>query len=239
MSPLSRVEPTATPALGEDEIEAIVARLRRGEPLDDRYRARLFREPKESELVYAGKESRGAILAQTMGVPIQTLKRFGDSSGGWANKLIFGDNLQVLKTLFEMKERGLLKNGDGSTGVRLCYIDPPFATRQEFRGGQGQRAYRDKVEGARFIESLRKRLVFIRELLSDDGTLYVHLDPKKGLKGSTSPIRGLRHRYHAFSPTGGAPCCSRSCTSWSAVSSEPEVVEQRSGTSSSWCSATR
>lgn len=82
MSSLSRVEPTATPTLGEDEIEAIVARLRQGEPLDDRYRARLFREPKESELVYAGKESRGAILAQTMAVPIQTLKRFGDSSGG-------------------------------------------------------------------------------------------------------------------------------------------------------------
>ena len=64
-------------------------------------------------------------------------------------------------------------------GVRLIYIDPPFATRQEFRGSQDQKAYQDKLVGAQFIEFLRKRLLLLRELLSDDGSLYIHLDTKK------------------------------------------------------------
>lgn len=58
-------------------------------------------------------------------------------------------------------------------------IDPPFATKQEFRGTQDQKAYQDKIAGARFIEFLRKRLVLIYELLSADGTLYLHLDQRK------------------------------------------------------------
>lgn len=162
--------------LPEIEIEAIAERLHKGEYLDDQYRDRLFRQPKEYELTYARKESRGSILAGTMGVPLQTLRRFGDSTEGWSNKLVFGDNLQVLKTLFEMSERGELLNADGTPGIRLCYIDPPFATRQEFRGKQDEMAYADKIIGARFVEFLRKRLVLIYELLADDGTLYVHLD---------------------------------------------------------------
>ena len=104
-----------------------------------------------------------------MAVPLQTLKRFGEPDRGWTNKLVFGDNLQVLKTLLEMKERGELRNADGSHGVRLCYIDPPFATKREFRTTKGQVAYRDKVDGAEFVEFLRKRLVFIHELLAEDG----------------------------------------------------------------------
>ena len=79
-----------------------------------------------------------------------------------------------------MKEKGKLKNADGTPGVRLICIDPPFATKQEFRGSQDQKAYQDKIAGARFLEFLRKRLVFLRELLSKDGNIYVHLDWKKG-----------------------------------------------------------
>jgi site-specific DNA-methyltransferase (adenine-specific) len=169
------------PALNEQEIGAIAERLRKGEFLDDHWRHRLFREAKEAELTYAGKQSRSAVLADTMAVPLQTLKHFGaNGDADWTNKLIFGDNLQVLKTLLDMKERGELLNADGTSGVRLCYIDPPFATLREFGGTKGQHAYRDRIEGAQFIEFLRKRLIFIRELLSEDGTLFVHLDPKKG-----------------------------------------------------------
>jgi DNA modification methylase len=98
-----------------------------------------------------------------MAVPLQPLKRYGEA----------------LKTLLEMKNHGELKNADGSNGIRLCYIDPPFATKREFRGGSGQRAYRDKIAGAQFVEYLRRRLVFISEILSEDGALYMHLDWKK------------------------------------------------------------
>ena len=168
------------PCLSDEEIERLVSKLKRGEFLDDYYRPLLFREAREVELAYAAKQSKSEILASTMAVPLQPLKRYGEpAEETWTNKLVVGDNLQVLKTLMEMKNRGELKNADGSNGVRLCYIDPPFATRKEFQGARGQRAYRDKIAGAEFVEFLRKRLVFIRELLSEDGALYIHLDTRK------------------------------------------------------------
>ena len=94
--------------------------------------------------------------------------------------LIFGDNLQAMKTLLAMKERGELANADGTPGVRLVYIDPPFATKQDFRGAQDQRAYQDLVVGAQFLEFLRKRLVLLRNLLCDNGSLFLHMDWRKG-----------------------------------------------------------
>lgn len=157
-----------------------MARLKAGEYLDEYLRPLLFRRAKEYELDYAEKAAKSRVLADTMAVPLQPLKRFGgDTDGDWCNRLIFGDNLQVLKTLLEMKNRGELLNADGSNGIRLCYIDPPFATRQEFQGRRGARAYRDKVAGAAFVEFLRKRLVFLYELMADNGTLYLHLDTRK------------------------------------------------------------
>jgi hypothetical protein len=168
------------PRLSDEEIDRLVSKLKRGEFLEDYYRPLLFREAREVELAYAAKRSKSEILSSTMAVPLQPLKRYGKAAvGAWTNKLVVGDNLQVLKTLLEMKNRGELKNADGSNGVRLCYIDPPFATKREFQGARGQRAYRDKIAGAEFVEFLRKRLVFIRELLSKDGALYVHLDTRK------------------------------------------------------------
>lgn len=93
--------------------------------------------------------------------------------------LIFGDNLQVMKSLLEMKKAGKLCNADGTPGVRLVYIDPPFATKQDFAGTQDQKAYQDKIAGGQFLEFLRRRLVLIRELLSEDGALYLHMDWRK------------------------------------------------------------
>jgi site-specific DNA-methyltransferase (adenine-specific)/adenine-specific DNA-methyltransferase len=138
----------------------------------NRYKHILFPpERKEYELVYAGKDREEDILADTMAVPLQPIKTFGKNGNGWNNKLIFGDNLQVMKSLLDdpwVKGR-----------VKLIYIDPPFATKQEFRGSQDQKAYQDKIAGVQFIEFLRKRLIFLRELLADDGNLVFHLDPRK------------------------------------------------------------
>ena len=168
--------------LTDQEIEKITDLLKQGKPLPEDYKNILSDTKKEYELVYADKEREEDILADTMAVPLQKIKTFrnGKNGNGWTNMLIFGDNLQVLKTLLQMKEKGKLNNADGTPGVRLVYIDPPFATRQEFRGSQDQKAYQDKIAGARFLEFLRKRLVFLRELLSEDGSIYVHLDWKKG-----------------------------------------------------------
>jgi DNA modification methylase len=136
-------------------------------------------EKREYELVYHGKEREEDIIANTLAVPLQPVRTFNKNGVTWHNKLIFGDNLQAMKSLLEMKRRGELCNVDGTPGVRLVYIDPPFATRQDFMGSEDQKAYQDRLFGAKFLEFLRKRLIFLRELLSDDGILYLHLDWKK------------------------------------------------------------
>jgi len=161
--------------------QMVIDALRRGEDLPREWARELFPpEKREYELVYYGKEREEDILADTMAVPLQPVSTFGKPTDDeWRNMLIFGDNLQAMKTLLRMKEQGQLANADGTPGVRLVYIDPPFATRREFSGSEEQRAYQDKIEGARFIEILRKRLIVLRELLSDDGSIFVHLDVKK------------------------------------------------------------
>ena len=96
-------------------------------------------------------------------------------------------------------------NADGSAGVRLVYIDPPFATKQDFRGTDDQKAYQDRIAGAQFIEFLRKRLVLIRELMSDDGSLYVHLDYKKSHYIKTVLDEVLESKISAQRLSGNEP----------------------------------
>lgn len=159
--------------LSKKDRQRIIEILESEEELPLDYKHILFPpERKEYELVYAGKDREEDILADTMAVPLQPIKTFGKDGDGWNNKLIFGDNLQVMKSL--------LDDPEVKGQVKLIYIDPPFATKQEFRGSQDQKAYQDKIAGARFIEFLRKRLIFLRELLANDGSIYVHLDWKKG-----------------------------------------------------------
>jgi len=179
--------------LSEFEIEKVINLLDSEQTLPEYFRKKLieqlgqlkdsilFNVKKEYELIYAGKEREVDILADTMAVPLQKVKTFQNGANGhdWKNMLVFGDNLQVLKTLLQMKQEGNLRNSDGTPGVRLIYIDPPFATKKDFTGTQDQQAYQDKLIGADFIEFLRKRIVFLRELLSTDGTIYVNTDFRK------------------------------------------------------------
>ncbi|MBI2450841.1 MAG: site-specific DNA-methyltransferase [Parcubacteria group bacterium] len=160
--------------LSKLQLEQINELLRKGQALPEEYKNLLFESKKEYELVYGGKEREEDIIAETMAVPLQPVKTLGKDGheNGWVNKLIFGDNLQVLKTLYNDPE---VKGK-----VKLIYIDPPFATKQEFRGSKEQKAYQDKLIGAQFLEFLRKRLILLREILADDGSIYVHLDWRKG-----------------------------------------------------------
>jgi site-specific DNA-methyltransferase (adenine-specific)/adenine-specific DNA-methyltransferase len=131
----------------------------------------------EYELVYGIKQREEDILADTWSVPFQPVKQFGDvKKNEWHNQLIFGDNLQALKHLLKLKEQGKLKNEDGTDGVRLVYIDPPFGTGDIYDARSGAPAYSAKLQGAAFIEFLRKRLIFLRELLADNGSIYVRID---------------------------------------------------------------
>ncbi|WP_447976752.1 DNA methyltransferase [Candidatus Nitrospira bockiana] len=180
-----------------EERQEIIRRLEAGEELSPEWARILFPpEKREYELVYHGKEREEDILADTLAVPLQAVRTFGKNGGNgsseWHNMLIFGDNLQVMKSLLEMKKASKLCNADGTPGVRLVYIDPPFATKQDFGGSEDEKAYQDKMAGARFLEFLRKRLVMLRELMAADGHIFVHVDYRKGhyIKGLMDEIFG-------------------------------------------------
>ena len=97
------------------------------------------------------------------------------------NILIEGDNLKVMKMFCE--------SGFAGT-IDLVYIDPPFATGNTFRRGKrsatisssqdDEIAYIDEKTGSEFIEFLRERLILLRELMSDSGSIYLHIDYKIG-----------------------------------------------------------
>jgi site-specific DNA-methyltransferase (adenine-specific)/adenine-specific DNA-methyltransferase len=89
---------------------------------------------------------------------------------------VFGDNLQFLKTVYENTDHLIKEKVKGK--VKLIYIDPPFATGNEFKSSTGVKAYSDKNKGAEFIEFIRRRLILAKEILADDGSIFVHLDAK-------------------------------------------------------------
>lgn len=97
------------------------------------------------------------------------------------NKLIHGDNLKVLKSLL----------ADYRGRIDLIYIDPPFATNTHFKIGDDRAntisssdsdeiAYSDTLVGEAFLNFLHERLVLLRELLSEQGSIYLHIDYKVG-----------------------------------------------------------
>ena len=163
----------------------IIKLIQEGKELPEDFKYLLFpTKQKEYELVYAGKMRKEDILANEDGVfpvPLQVEKVFnGDEheafEDDWKNMIVFGDNLQFLKTIYENKDPLIKDKVKGK--VKLIYIDPPFATKSDFKSKGGQKAYTDKKKGAEFIEFLRKRLIVAREILADDGSIYVHLDQK-------------------------------------------------------------
>ena len=60
----------------------------------------------------------------------------------------------------------------------MLFRSPPFATNSSFANKDFDHAYDDFRTGAEFIEFIRERLIFLNELLSEDGSIYVHLDNK-------------------------------------------------------------
>lgn len=173
--------------LTDIDIREIVQNLEAGEPLSEKWRRRLFPGSgraaeigKEYRLVYDGKMRREEVLSQTPAAPWQLVRRFCTERphpDGWHNLLVWGDNLLALRELLA-DQQGPNRFGTRNK-IKLIYIDPPFATRQDFMKDK-EKAYRDKVIGSQFIEFLRRRLILLREVLADGGTVYVHLDAKKG-----------------------------------------------------------
>ncbi len=128
------------------------------------------------ELIYSGKKSEKDILEafSTAHFSIPFTQN---------NALINGNNLEVLSIL--------LHEYNMAGKVDLIYIDPPFATNGTFTIGKYRTstisgsseddiAYTDTLLGEEFLEFLRERLILARELLSERGSIYLHIDYKIG-----------------------------------------------------------
>ena len=129
-------------------------------------------------LQYPNKKTRQEIFDSIPDIPLETL---GNSKS--PNMLIQADNLLALKQLID--------NYNLSGKIDLVYIDPPFATNNTFTISEGRAAtisnsskgtiaYQDTLKGFEFLEFLRERLVLLKELLSDKGSIYLHIDYKIG-----------------------------------------------------------
>lgn len=117
--------------------------------------------------------------------------RAGDGMG-WTNRLIYGDNLLAMAALLAGDERTPSLRGK----VDLIYIDPPFDSKADYRtkvtlpgmeleqrpNVMEQYAYSDTWSGgtATYLEMMVPRLILMRELLADTGSIYVHLDATVG-----------------------------------------------------------
>lgn len=86
------------------------------------------------------------------------------------NTFYFGDNLAVLSLIGE-RYHGK---------VDLIYLDPPFGTGQSFAKPDEQIAYTDHAPDYLFLAFLRQRLVLLHDLLSEQGSIYLHIDKKIG-----------------------------------------------------------
>lgn len=115
------------------------------------------------ELTWIGKENRPKLEPRILLEDAERSYHAGHrvtDSDIFDNRLIFGDNLLALKAL----------EAEFAGKVKCVYIDPPFNTQQAFEH------YDDGYEHSIWLGLIRDRAEALRRLLSDDGTLFVHID---------------------------------------------------------------
>ena len=128
------------------------------------------------ELRWTGKRS----YRSTQYYPAQLKETYGEEQNGWINKIFWGDNLQVMSHL--------LKDYRGK--IDLIYIDPPFDSKADYKKTIRirkntalsdtttfeEKQYSDIWNNDGYLQFMYERLILLRELLSDSGTLYLHCD---------------------------------------------------------------
>jgi len=115
--------------------------------------------------------------------PAHKKEVYGEEVNGWLNKIFWGDNLQVMSHL--------LKDYRGK--IKLVYIDPPFDSKADYRklieckgkkvnnsnSSFEEKQYTDIWSNDEYLQFMFERLVLIRELVADDGAVYLHCDYRK------------------------------------------------------------
>lgn len=195
------------PRLTEQEQQEIIRYIEADKPLPDKFRFLLFGDKREVELVWNGKTNEVCNIVLPFQVIEQVdepraekdtrlqlslfdLDARGRQLKGWTNKLIWGDNKLILSSL---KNGPMREEIERQGGIKLIYIDPPFDVGADFSmdieiGGDTftkkpnimeEIAYRDTWgKGAdSFIAMIYERLVIMRDLLAENGSIYIHIGP--------------------------------------------------------------
>lgn len=119
-------------------------------------------------------------FTSTQYYPAQLKEVHGEEVDGWRNKIFWGDNLQVMSHL--------LKQFRGK--IDMVYIDPPFDSKADYRKkihlkgktvAGDMAAFEDKQYGDlwtndEYLQFMYERLVLLRELLTEEGSIWVHCD---------------------------------------------------------------
>ncbi|HMQ04286.1 MAG TPA: site-specific DNA-methyltransferase [Pyrinomonadaceae bacterium] len=119
-------------------------------------------------------------FTSTQYYPAQLKETYGPEVNGWRNRIYWGDNLQVMSHL--------LKEFRGK--IDLIYIDPPFDSKADYkkkiqlrghflRNDQNafeEKQYTDIWTNDEYLQFMYERLVLLRELLSKEGSIYLHCD---------------------------------------------------------------
>jgi adenine-specific DNA-methyltransferase len=122
-------------------------------------------------------------FTSTQYYPAQLKEVHGEEVDGWRNKLFWGDNLQVMSHLLKKFRRQ----------VDLVYIDPPFDSGADYRRkvtvrGKAasadfvafeEKQYGDIWTNDEYLQFMYERLAMLRELLSPQGSIFVHCDPRR------------------------------------------------------------
>ena len=112
--------------------------------------------------------------------PAQLREVHSEAVDGWRNKIFWGDNLQIMSHL--------LKEYRGK--IRLIYIDPPFDSKADYKKSidlKGNnisndhtsfedKQYTDIWTNDEYLQFMYERLILMRELLTNDGSIFVHCD---------------------------------------------------------------
>lgn len=148
------------------------------------------------ELRWTGKRP----FMSTAYYPAQLRESYGAEHRGWINKIFWGDNLQVMSHM--------LKEYRGK--IDLIYIDPPFDSKADYKKqidirGIGkaesdsstfeEKQYGDIWTNDEYLQFMYERLILLRELLSDSGTVYLHCDWHKSgyLRCMMDEVFGANH----------------------------------------------
>ena len=116
-------------------------------------------------LSYSNKLDVRGILSTT---PLKLVEAMGDRwaplSGSFDDSFILADNVDALRLLYQSHCR-----------PTLIYLDPPYGTGFDFHTRDLEHSYNDKMGQAEYVEFMRRRLILMREVLADNGSIYVHI----------------------------------------------------------------